>query len=154
MALSSLPSRGTIVRSASDIVRRAAIAPAIALAIAVCAVSAPANAQRATAVGFAPAHQVRSYVPAPDSVASGSSHAVGIGALAGAILVGSYGYALGAANCDGSGGTRHGCIRQGLIGGTLIGAGIGAIMGHIIQLGEERDARRARAVADTSGTAR
>lgn len=125
-----------------------------------------ARAQRIAVVGFVPA-RVSAPRPAPtaidigprsilahhaaDSTANaGSSQAVGLGALAGAILGASYGYALGANDCDGP--SQAGCRSTALITVGAVGTVLGALAGHVIQIGEEHDARRAsaRAAADSA----
>lgn len=135
---------------------------------------AAVRAQRVAPVGFVPARvsvprnlattidirpiRIPTHHAADSTADTGPSQAVGIGALAGAILGASYGYALGAADCDGE--SQTGCRRTALISVAAVGTVLGALAGHVIQLGEEHDARRARAraaadsAASTSGAPR
>ena len=55
--------------------------------------------------------------------------------------------------CDG-GGSRRGCQMTGIIGGGVVGMALGGIMGQLVQIGEEFDARRAsaRAAADSAAS--
>ena len=132
---------------------------------------AAVRAQRVAPVGFVPARvsvprnlattidirpiRIPTHHAADSTADTGPSQAVGIG---GAILGASYGYALGAADCDGE--SQTGCRRTALISVAAVGTVLGALAGHVIQLGEEHDARRARAraaadsAASTSGAPR
>lgn len=136
----------------------------VAATLTICMISAPASAQRAVAAGItvvpSASIQVRDRLPQSSAVAqdtsnavtSGQSHAVAIGAIAGAILGAWYGHG-GGGNCDGSSDTQAHCRQTLLIGGTAVGAVLGALAGHLIELGEERDAKRAaRARADSAST--
>ena len=115
---------------------------------------APVHARDVAAGEFGPTRSARMHLADTSATAaSQSSYAVAAGAIAGAILGGAYGYRLGGADCDGGGSQQQQCKRTTLIGGAAVGALIGAIFGHIIQLGNERDARRAaRARADSAST--
>lgn len=135
--------------------------------LAALALPVSAGAQRITPVGFVPARvsvprnlattidirpiRIPTHNAADSTADTGSSQAVGIGALAGAILGASYGYALGAADCDGE--SQAGCRRTALISVAAVGTVLGALAGHVIQLGEEHDARRARARAAADSAA-
>ncbi len=129
---------------------------------------ASVRAQRIAPVGFTSAHvsaprsvpatidirasRVLAHATADSAANGGRSQAVGLGALAGAILGASYGYALGAADCDGE--SQAGCRRTALVSVAAVGSVLGALVGRVIQIGEEHDARRAsaRAVADSAAS--